>query len=295
MTSHVVMFSGGLGSWAAASRVRERYPSDSIIALFADTLIEDEDLYRFLPEAAASVGAELVRIADGRTPWQVFRDERFLGNSRVDPCSKILKRKLCDAWLTANCDPSDTVVYVGIDWSESHRFERTRERMGSLGWRVEAPLCDPPVSSPRSRLADLSAAGIAPPRLYAIGFEHNNCGGFCVKGGQAAFATLLRQMPERYREHERQEESLRSELGDVAIMRDRSGGQTSPLTMRAFRERVEAGQSYDLFDFGACGCFTPDTTTQEVMPNNDAATRNAVTPGGSPLPGLCDPKTKAAR
>ncbi len=63
--------------------------------------------------------------------------------------------------------------------------------------------------------------GIAPPRLYAMGFPHNNCGGFCVKAGQAHFALLLRTMPERYAYHEAKENELRAELGwRQTILRD---------------------------------------------------------------------------
>lgn len=254
MTAHVVMFSGGVGSWAAARRVRERFPEDRLFALFADTAMEDEDLYRFLPEAAANVGAELVMIRDGRTPWDVFRDERFLGNSRVDPCSKILKRQALDRWRSANLDPADTVLYVGIDWSEEHRFRRVRERLAP--WRVEAPMCKPPYISKLDMLAALRSAGIEPPRLYGMGFSHNNCGGFCIKAGHAHFANLLRQMPERYAYHEQKEREIRVDLGDVSILSDRTGGgPRRPLTLEAFRERIEAGGQFDLFDLGGCGCF----------------------------------------
>ena len=41
---HLVMFSGGVGSWAAAKRVVERHGTEGVVLLFADTLIEDEDL-----------------------------------------------------------------------------------------------------------------------------------------------------------------------------------------------------------------------------------------------------------
>ena len=82
---HIVMFSGGLGSWRAAKRVAAEYGTANLVLLFADTRMEDPDLYRFLHEAAADVGGELVVIAEGRTPWEVFTDVRFLGNSRVDP------------------------------------------------------------------------------------------------------------------------------------------------------------------------------------------------------------------
>ena len=105
----------------------------------------------------------------------------------------------------------------------------------------------------------LSEAGIEAPRLYRLGFPHNNCGGFCIKAGQAHFALLYRTMPERYAYHERREQELREFLDkDVAILRDRTGGKTRPMTMREFRERLEANGQIDLLEWGGCACFTPD-------------------------------------
>jgi hypothetical protein len=250
------MFSGGLGSWAAAKRVAAAHGTDSLVLLFTDTLVEDPDLYRFLEEAAGNVGGRLVRLCEGRTIWEVFRDERFLGNHRVDPCSKILKREMADRWLRANCDPASTAVYVGIDWTEIHRYDRLRERRKP--WRYEAPLCNPPYLTKQAMLQELGAAGIRPPRLYGLGFAHNNCGGGCVKAGIGHFAHLLRVLPEVFEDWERNEEALRADLGDVTILSDRTGGQRRGLTLRALRERMESGGHVDQYEIGGCGCFVDD-------------------------------------
>src|SRR3954469_3627499 len=106
----IVMFSGGIGSWAAGRRVAEQHGTDDLTLLFCDTLIEDRDLYRFLGDAAANIGGELVRIAEGRTPWEVFRDEGMIANTRVDLCSRILKRDLADKWLAEHCEPAATTI-----------------------------------------------------------------------------------------------------------------------------------------------------------------------------------------
>jgi hypothetical protein len=259
--NRVVMFSGGIGSWAAAKRVAERHGTERLTLLFTDTMMEDEDLYRFLAEAATNVGGQLVRLADGRTPWQVFRDVRFLGNSRIDPCSRTLKRELSDAWLKEHCQASETVVYVGIDWSESHRIERlAARRLAEGGWRYEAPMCEPPYLSKPMMLDWLRREGIEAPRLYAMGFAHNNCGGFCIKAGLGHFARLLRAMPDRYRFHEQQEQELRDLLGrqDVTVARDWATRPPKNITLRELRERIEAGQQPDMFDIGGCGCFVDD-------------------------------------
>lgn len=249
---HVVMFSGGVGSWAAARRV-----SSPKTLLFTDTLIEDADLYRFLEEAAANVGGDLVRIAEGRTPWKVYHDRRFLGNSQRDPCSEILKRKPADKWLRENCDPADTTIYVGIDWTEEHRFVRLRDIRAKEGWTYRAPMCEEPYILKSQMLIELKEQGIAPPRLYSEGFSHNNCGGFCCKAGQGQFANLLRVNPNLYAQHEAKEEEIRAYLKkDVSMMTDRTGdGKKKPLTMKTLRLRIEAGEQVDMFDIGGCGCF----------------------------------------
>lgn len=257
---HVVMFSGGVGSWAAAKRVVAQHGVKGVVLLFADTLIEDEDLYRFLEEGSKNIGAPLVRIAEGRTPWQVYKDERFLGNSRVDPCSKLLKRKPSESWLRQNCIQQETTVYLGIDWTEAHRFERAKSSQEKQGWNYEAPLCDPPYLSRKQIFELLKAESIEPPRLYGLGFSHNNCGGFCCKAGQGHFANLLRHLPERFTAHEEEEQRVRRLLNrDVAMMVDRSGGgRRRPLTMRSLRLRIESGGEVDKHEVGGCGCMVEE-------------------------------------
>ncbi len=255
MTRHVVMFSSGAGSWAAARRVADEHGTDDLVLLFADVLGEDEDNYRFLHEAAADVGGELVIVKDGRTIWDVFEDRKFLGNTRIANCSAELKQKPARAWLDANCDPASTVVYVGIDWTETHRIPAIVRSY--LPYRAEAPMTERPHGDKDQVLAALRARGIEPPRLYGMGFAHANCGGGCVKAGQGQFIHLLRTMPERYAEWEANEQRLRDVLGKpVSILRDRRGGNVVPLTLTTLREREAAGDDQlDLLDIGGCGCF----------------------------------------
>lgn len=251
-TKHVVQFSGGAGSWATAKRVAERYGTADIVLLFADVQDEHADLYRFLHEGATNVGVSLTIIADGRTPRQVMTDEKFIGNSRRDPCSKILKRQMLDRWCKDNCDPATTVRYIGIDWSEIHRLETFRARV--LPWRAEAPLCEPPYMSKEDCHAWITREGIELPLLYRQGFPHNNCGGACIKAGQAQWALLLKHDPERYASWEDWETGMRETVGDHSILRDRSGGGSKSLTLRNFRLSVEAKQPFDQLEFGGCGC-----------------------------------------
>lgn len=220
---HIVQCSGGKGSYGAAKRVANRYGIERLTLLFADTQIEDQDLYAFLEDVAEDIGVPVTYIADGRNPFEVFKDVRYLGNTRSDPCSRILKRDLLRHYMEEHFDPNNTVLYLGIDWTEEHRFTSAQKRYHSMGWRVEAPLLWDPVIHPHQILKAMEHKGITVPRLYKMGFPHNNCGGGCVKAGQAEFVRLLENFPERFKWWMEQEEEVAEHIGsEVTILRDRS-------------------------------------------------------------------------
>ncbi|WCO67906.1 hypothetical protein PO878_04105 [Iamia majanohamensis] len=256
MSRHLVQFSTGAGSAEVAFRVAERNDPADVVLITADTLVEDDDNWRFARDVVHALpdGVQWVRLTDGRTPMQVGRDQRVVPNNRMAVCSRVLKRDLIRAHMDANYDPEESVVYLGFDWTEEHRMAASAGPWAP--WTVAAPLMDPPYRTKAQILDGLRARGIEPPRLYAAGFSHANCGGGCVRGGQAQWELLLRRLPDRYREWETEEEATRALLGkDVSILRDRRGGTAVPLPLRSFRERLEAQPSlFDNEDWGACGC-----------------------------------------
>lgn len=262
---HVVNFSGGACSFWAAHRVIEKHGPQDVTLLFADTLTEDWDLYRFLEDAGSALGVAVTRVSKGLSVWELFEKKMMLANSAKPVCSVILKREVLDKWRRANCDPADTVVYVGIDWTETHRVAPTRAALSE--WRVEFPMMPEapwdhlPVWDKCRMLSELRKLGVKVPRLYDMGFPHNNCGGFCVKAGHAHFAHLLKMMPERYAHHEMKERELRLRMKlagkkkDYSILNDRRGdGKKKTLTLEMLRQRIEAGESFDRHDWGGCGC-----------------------------------------
>ncbi|MEV6956091.1 hypothetical protein [Streptomyces sp. NPDC051183] len=237
MTQHIVQYSGGIGSWAAAMRVAEQHGVENLVLLVADCRAEDPDLWRYVAETSRYFGIEPVVVADGRDPWQVFRDVRFLGNSRLAPCSTHLKVNPCRRWVEANADPDDAILYVGFDHTEQRRIPGTRN--GWAPWRVEFPMCDEPFLTKGEMLQWSRDIGIEPPRLYAWA-EHNNCSGLCVRAGHRHWAKVLQNAPLLYAEAERKEEEIRAEFGkDVAILRERRAGASRPLTLAEHRRRLQ--------------------------------------------------------
>lgn len=249
----IVSYSGGASSWAAARVTRDRVMEDGdhMTLLFADTLVEHQDTYAFLEAGAQNLGVPVTRIADGRTPLEVFRDVRMLGNSRIDPCSRVLKRELLGKWVDAAATQGPITQVIGLDWTEIHRLERFQERNRHP---VIAPLIDEGID--KTRVHEMvEAAGLPRQRLYEMGFPHANCSGCCVKSGISNWTLVYRTMPDLYAHWETGEEELRGKLGDVSILKDRRGGDTKPLTLRALRERIEQQPMLiPVDDWGGCGC-----------------------------------------
>ncbi|QJT70444.1 hypothetical protein [Microcystis phage MaeS] len=296
---HIVFYSGGLGSWATAKRVVNRYGKDNVILMFTDTLIEDKDLYRFLIESVAEIFGQEVKdliiktngippvshetmearreylirlaeetnkkfpqlawIADGRDPWQVFKDKRWIGNSRRAQCSHILKQDMSAKFLKVHFpNPEDVVLYLGIDWTEEHRKAAPTRNWSP--YKVEFPMCEEPLVYKLELESELAAIGIKLPELYKLGFSHNNCGGFCVRAGQGHFANLLKQKPELFKYHEEKEEEMRQFLEkDYSILTKQKNKIKYQLTLKQLREELQGGScDIDMTDIGGCGCMVDD-------------------------------------
>lgn len=257
------MFSGGIGSWATARLVAQEHGAENVILLFSDVkgvnqnphIGEDEDTYRFINDAAANIGSELVILKDGRDIWEVFKDHNFLGNSRIAHCSFDLKQKPARRWLKENSSPENTIVYVGIDWTEVHRLPAIVKNYKP--WIAKAPLTEPPYIDKQEWIELAKKEGLRTPRLYDLGFAHNNCGGGCVRAGQGQFKKLYEIMPERFKVWEEKEQEVREHIGkDVSILTEVVKGEKRPLLLSELRRRIEdQPMIVDDYDIGGCGCF----------------------------------------
>lgn len=251
--THICHLSGGVASWLATRRVVDRFGAENCLLIFADTLSEEASTYIFLDEAVKNLGSPYIRLCDGRNPWEVFADVKFLGNSRVDPCSRVLKRELIKSYVKSNFTESNCIQYFGFDATERGRLNDLRKRYDP--WPVDALLCEPPYLQKHEIIQEAMKAGLSIPTMYWFGFSHNNCAGECVKAGQAHFKLLLEVLPENYAHAEAKEEELRRQLGDVSILRDRRRGKSRPMSLKEFRLRVTNTGEYDVNDKGGCSCF----------------------------------------
>lgn len=250
----MVQFSGGVTSWAAARRLVDAHGPDEVLLLLANTNSEATDWMPFVRACQADLGCELVELDNGgRTIWDVFAEEGFIGNSRVDICSRILKRDPLRKWITEHCDPDYHRLVMGFDWEEEHRMARVSRLWEP--WVVVAPMTEAPYLNKEQTLRLLKDHGIRVPLAYKQGFEHNNCAGTCVKAGQAHWQQVLIRRPVDYLRAEKEEQKLREKLGDVSILVEQIKGEKVPLSLSSFRERLGYDLSdYDHDDFGSCSC-----------------------------------------
>lgn len=228
-----------------------------MVLLFADTKFEDQDLYRFLPEAAANVGVPLTTIADGRDIWQVFIDNKYLGNSMIDPCSRVLKRDLLRRHLEDNYDHNHTSIIVGYGPEEDRRVVKSLPYW--LPWVAVFPVHAAGITN-CELVAWARREGLDEPELYQDGFEHNNCKGGCIKAGMGQFVKLLKVRPAAFKEWEDGEARVQKALnGEPTILKDRRGGETKRMSLKVLRQRVEAGEAFNVSEGFACGCFYQET------------------------------------
>lgn len=234
---------------------------ERVVLITANTTIEDPDNWRFAIEVWRWLGEpEWHVVTDGRHPMQVGRDRSCVPNNRWAVCSQELKIKVVKEYMAPRWSPESSVLVFGYDPDDTERLGATTA--GWAPWECRYPLIE--TTTFKWEVFDRwDERGIRHPRLYDLSPRpaHANCGGGCVRGGQAAWEAKLRNDPDGpfgYAWWEAQEEESRAFLGkDVAIMRHRGGRKVGqPLTLREFRERLELTPTlFDATDWGPCGCY----------------------------------------
>lgn len=260
---HIVSVSGGVGSYFTLKRVLDKVNKEDVIPVFMDTLAEDGDLYRFLDDIEKKFNISIVRLCVGKTPLELAFERKYLWNSRIAECSIKLKSKPFRDWLNSNFNPGECILYLGIDWTETHR--KTAIVRNYEPYEVRFPMCDKPYLDKNEMVEMLKEEGIEIPRLYKLGFAHNNCKGCCVKAGIGQYRNLLIKDRITYLEMENKEQAFRQKYQkDVSILKRK--GKT--FTLRELTEIVESeGTQMSLFepltkeecnDIGGCSCFIGD-------------------------------------
>lgn len=231
---YVVAISGGKASAWCAYWTLKKFPNDDVVLYFNDTKWEHEDLYRFLNDLSHYLKKEITFDSDGRSPEDLFYDNRAIANNMMPFCSRILKAERLQRFY----QDGDTLIF-GIGADEPQRALRLSNVYQSVAKKTNksVSLMFPLISeNMTSKKVDdwLLSTGIEEPLLYRLGFKHNNCSGGCVRAGKKHWKMLYEKLPNVYLERERVETEVQEFLGkDVTIFKDES--------LKKFRERIESG------------------------------------------------------
>lgn len=180
-------------SCGAASAVATKLSNPDEI-WYAATGAEDEDNERFLRDCEAWFGqpVRVQRSEKYADTWAVWEDKKYLSGVAGAPCTGALK--VAPQLLNQRADDTHIFGYT----ADANDMRRVRA-MGA-NWpdlRTEFPLIERGLSK-AACLALLQSAGIAPPRVYAMGYPNANCIP-CVKATSPDYWALVRKChPEQF-------------------------------------------------------------------------------------------------
>lgn len=245
---YAVSLSGGLGSAIAGERAIRQYGRDQVMFWFADVLKEDDDLYRFLHDLMKRWGGRLYWFRSGMRPEDVWEKRQMIPNNWMCPCSYELKVKYFREFILAM--PTLPRVFLGYKPEEIGRQERTCASYTEAipGSIVEYPLLWDPVEQWDLSKFCQEELGITPPRVYALGFDYNNCGTDCCRSGIGGRVLEAIYFPDRYQLAMEWEERMRQKGGSLAgkaFCARVVNGQKVPLTLREIlHEYVPLARAY---------------------------------------------------
>lgn len=186
----VVWFSCGAASAVAAKKTIEQYgASNHIDVVYNPVAEEDPDNLRFLSDVETWLGRFVEVFKNPKWPAASAKDvwakRRFMASPTGAPCTVELKKEARYVWEHANRPDWHVLGFTADEKARHQRFILT-ERSNVLPVLIDAGLAK------AQCVATLTEAGIAPPRVYALGYPNANCIG-CVKVTSPTYWNLVRR------------------------------------------------------------------------------------------------------
>lgn len=163
---------------------------------------EDEDNARFMRECEAWFGQKITVLENakyGGSIVNVMKSRRFINSAKGAPCTLHLKKEPAREFAR----DGDVNIYgytLGEEWRVDNWIDANNDKL------IRAPLIERELDK-GAVLAIVERAGIALPRLYAMGYDHNNCVG-CIKGGAWYWNKIRVDFPERFAQQMEIEEMI---------------------------------------------------------------------------------------
>ena len=177
------------------------------------------------------------------TPFDVFDKKGFIGNSRNDPCSSMLKREVVLNYVNEMYGSNNVTIAVGIHGDEFERKEAIQGNWENNGYETIFPIIEEPYIEREEQLRLMREWYGVSLELYEYGFDHNNCGGACVKAGQRQWALLWHYQPKVYDEWEKRELAWNENWAEIrgkeyTILRITRNKEKQYISLKDFREQI---------------------------------------------------------
>ena len=185
----VVWFSCGAASAVAAKFALKKYKNCEIV--YCDTGGEHESNKQFLKDCEKWLKRKITILKNEKyvDHFDVFKKERYLYGHLGSRCTVELKKK-----LRLEYQKPDDIHIFGYTFDEKNRAEKFESHNPELF--VDWILIEKEVSK-ENCLGILWQSGIKLPKMYDLGYNHNNCIG-CVKGGMGYWNKIRKDFPDHY-------------------------------------------------------------------------------------------------
>ena len=190
MKRSVVWFSCGASSAVAAKYAVKKY--DNCEVVYCDTGGEHSSNKQFLKDCEDWIGKDITILKNEKYEdhFDVFEKEKYLYGHAGSRCTLELKKKLRIKYQ----EPDDIHIF-GYTLEEQNRANKFENFNPELF--VDWILIDKQLNK-NDCLGIIWQSGIKLPKLYDMGYDHNNCIG-CIKGGMGYWNKIRKDFPGHFK------------------------------------------------------------------------------------------------
>ena len=155
---------------------------------------EHTDNLRFLKDCEEWFGQKILILKNEKYDGSCHKvfEKNFFSTPHGSPCTTHLKKKVRLKFQK----PNDVLVF-GYTAEEEERLNTFIDRNNEVP--VRAPLIEKGLTKSEV-LAMIENANIELPKMYKLGYDHNNCIG-CVKGGMGYWNKIRLDFPKQFKEY----------------------------------------------------------------------------------------------
>ena len=190
MSRSIVWFSCGASSAVAAKYAVKKY--DNCKVVYCDTGGEHSSNKQFLKDCEDWIGKDITILKNEKYEdhFDVFEKEKYLYGHAGSRCTLELKKK-----LRIKYQKPDDIHIFGYTLEEKNRASKFESYNPELF--VDWILIDKQLNK-KDCLGIIWQSGINLPKLYDMGYDHNNCIG-CIKGGMGYWNKIRKDFPEHFK------------------------------------------------------------------------------------------------